>query len=90
VRFLLDESLSPTLLDLLRAAGHDVVHARDIGLQSASDPVVLAEAREQRRVLVTLDTDFGDLVALSGAIQPSIVLFRGDVTTPTRRCGPSS
>lgn len=80
MKFLLDEGLSPRVLDLLRVAGHDVVHGRDIGLKSAADPVVLAAALEQGRVLLTLDTDFGALVALSGALQPSIVLFRGEVT----------
>ncbi len=80
MRFLLDESLSPRLGDLLRAAGHDALHARDIGLMSASDPVVLAAALQDRRVLLTLDTDFGALLALSSARQPSVVLFRGEVT----------
>lgn len=80
MRFLLDEGLSPRVVDLLTAAGHDVVHARDIGLKSALDPVVLAAAVEQQRILVTLDTDFGALIALSRATLPSVVLFRGDVT----------
>jgi predicted nuclease of predicted toxin-antitoxin system len=80
LRFLLDESLSPRLGELLGDAGHDVVHARDVALMSASDPVVLAAALQHRRVLLTLDADFGALVALSGARQPSIVLFRGEVT----------
>ena len=47
---------------------------------SAADPVVLAAALSQGRVLLTLDTDFGALLALSGARQPSVVLFRGEVT----------
>ncbi len=80
MRLLLDEGLSPRVLDLLSAAGHDVVHVRDIGLQSKPDPVVLAAAQKQSRVLVTLDTDFGALLALSGAKQPSVILFRGEVT----------
>ncbi len=80
MRLLLDESLSPRLGDLLRAAGHNVAHARDVGLMSAADPVVLAAAMDDRRVLLTLDTDFGALLAFSGARQPSVVLFRGEVT----------
>ncbi|MCA1705101.1 MAG: DUF5615 family PIN-like protein [Actinobacteria bacterium] len=80
MKFLLDEGLAPRVLDLLTAADHDVVHVRDIGLQSAPDADVLAAALAQGRVLLTLDTDFGALLALSGARQPSIVLFRGEVT----------
>jgi predicted nuclease of predicted toxin-antitoxin system len=83
LRFLLDEGLSPRLVDLLASSGHDVVHVRGVGLTSASDPVVLGRAAEDERVLVTLDTDFGALVAHSHAVIPSIVLFRGNVTRRT-------
>ena len=79
MRLLLDESLSPRLGDLLRAAGHDVVQARDVGLISAA-PLSSPLALDDRRVLLTLDTDFGALFAFSGARQPSVVLFRGEVT----------
>ncbi len=59
MKFLLDESVSHLVTEPPTAAGHDVVHARDVGLRSASDPVVLAAAVEDDRVLITLDTDFG-------------------------------
>lgn len=78
MNLLLDESLSPRLRDLLRAAGHDVVQARDVGLISAA-PLSSPLALDDRRVLLTLDTDFGALFAFSGARQPSVVLFRGEV-----------
>ncbi len=61
-----DEGLSPRLLDLPRTAGHDVVHARDVGLKSAPDPALLAKALDEGRAVLTLDTDFGALRALSG------------------------
>jgi predicted nuclease of predicted toxin-antitoxin system len=51
----------------------------------AADPVVLASALQARRVLLTLDTDFGALLALSAARQPSVVLFRGEVTRRPER-----
>jgi Domain of unknown function (DUF5615)/Protein of unknown function (DUF433) len=35
MRFLLDENLSPKLVELLGRDGHEVVHVRDIGLASA-------------------------------------------------------
>lgn len=76
MRLLLDENLSPRLADLLGFAGHDVVHVRDIGLTSATDEVVMAAARAQARVLVSADTDFGSLLARSGAVAPSFVLIR--------------
>lgn len=85
MRFLLDEGLSPRLVDPLAAAGHDVVHVRNLGLTSAPDPVILAHAEAERRVLLTLDTDFGALVAHSRATVPSIILFRGSVTRRAER-----
>lgn len=80
MRFLLDQGLSPRFGDLLAAADHDTVHARDLGLSTAPDPVILQSALDDARVLVTLDTDFGTLLAHSGAAIPSVVLFRGEVT----------
>lgn len=49
---------------------------RDTDLQAASDQTVLQYARDQHRVLVSADTDFGTLLARSGADKPSIILIR--------------
>ena len=76
MRLLLDENLSPRLADLLRPARHDVVHVRDLGLTSASDERVMAVAANDRRVLVSADTDFGTLLARTGAAAPSVILLR--------------
>jgi len=76
MRFLLDNNLSRRVADLLRAAGHDVVHVGDIGLHAAPDEAVLDEARTNMRVLVSADTDFGTLLARFHATAPSFVLMR--------------
>lgn len=79
MRFLLDESVSPLVRDALVAGGLDVVHVHDIGLTSASDPAVLDAAVSAQRILITLDTDFGALVAHSRGQPPSVVLVRSRV-----------
>lgn len=71
MRFLLDQNLSPKVAAPLRAAGHDVTIAREVGLSAASDDVVMATARLEGRVLVSADTDFGAILAVSGATSPS-------------------
>jgi predicted nuclease of predicted toxin-antitoxin system len=76
MRLLLDENLSPAVSGFLVEAGHDVVHVRDRGLTSARDDVVLAVAATEERVLISADTDFGTLLARSGANSPSVVLIR--------------
>jgi predicted nuclease of predicted toxin-antitoxin system len=47
MRFLIDNNLSPLLAERLKAAGHDVMHVRDIGLQASADSVVLERARAE-------------------------------------------
>jgi len=55
----LDEDVRLLLAQALRARGHDVVHALEVGLKSVDDPVVLAAAVAQRRAVLTHNvTDF--------------------------------
>lgn len=76
MKFLLDENQSPRIADLLGEAGHDAVHVRDIDLRTSPDDEVLAAAHEAGRVIISADTDFGDLLAASNAEAPSILLLR--------------
>jgi len=76
VRFLLDECLSQRLVSLLAAAGHDVIHVVDSGLAGRVDDDVLEAARVEGRVLVSSDTDFGELLVRQDAPLPRLILFR--------------
>jgi predicted nuclease of predicted toxin-antitoxin system len=85
VRFLIDECLPPFLGAVLRSAGHDAVAALD--LCGVPDSIVMATAREQRRVLVSADTDFGEILARSNDRQPSVVLSEAARSSMRRRSG---
>lgn len=76
MRFLLDECLSQRLVSLLAAAGHDVIHVVDSGLAGRVDDDILEAARVEGRVLVSSDTDFGELLVRQDAPLPSLILFR--------------
>lgn len=77
MKFLLDENLSPRIAEILTEVGHDAVHMRDIALRSSPDEQVLEAAREAGRVIISVDTDFGDLLAASNAADPSVLLRQG-------------
>jgi predicted nuclease of predicted toxin-antitoxin system len=76
VNFLIDNNLSPLLADELKAAGHDAVHVRDLGMQAAPDEAVLEQARTGGQVSISADTDFGGLLSRSKAHGPSVILIR--------------
>jgi len=78
VRFLLDQCLSPRLAAFLQEAGHDAVHVRDHGLSRAPDADVLAFARSEKRILLSADSDFGDILTVGTDREPSLILFRGE------------
>ena len=78
MNFLVDHSLSPTVAEKLRQAGHDSVHARRYGIHKADDEVLFERAAQEVRVLVSADTAFMTILATRQAAKPSVILFRRD------------
>jgi hypothetical protein len=60
-QFLADESCDFAVVRGLRAAGHDVLAISERA-RGAADQVVIAMAVAEQRILITEDTDFGQLV----------------------------
>ena len=63
MRLLVDNALSPVLAELLRNAGHEAAHVRDIGLHHAADEAIFERAAVEDFILVSADTDFATLLA---------------------------
>jgi predicted nuclease of predicted toxin-antitoxin system len=72
MRILLDSCVWGRARAELETAGHDVVWSGDWP-SDPGDEEILARAHEQRRVLVTLDKDFGELAVLRGTPHNGIV-----------------
>jgi len=75
-RILLDQGLPRTAVNILRETGWDVLHTGDIGLSRASDQEILAYARLEKMVIITLDADFHAILAVQNAKSPSVVRIR--------------
>jgi predicted nuclease of predicted toxin-antitoxin system len=56
-----DENIGRRGVEFLRQAGHDVMTVPEQNLSGAHDDIVFRVCASERRVLVTLDRDFGQV-----------------------------
>ncbi|NBD18226.1 MAG: hypothetical protein GVY04_19445 [Cyanobacteria bacterium] len=82
MRFLADMGVSQTVVHWLQQAGHEALHLREEGLQRLADSSILEKAKEEKRIILTFDLDFSDLLAASSDSLPSVIIFRIDDATP--------
>jgi len=75
MNFLADESCAWPVLRVLREAGHDVVAISEVA-RGAADEQVLERALNEKRVLITEDRDFGELVYARGRPSAGVILIR--------------
>ena len=75
-RFKLDENLPRDAAALFGAAGHDVQTVLDEKLGRKSDRKIIEVAREEGRILVTLDVDFADIREYPPSEFPGIWVLR--------------
>ncbi|WP_292528131.1 DUF5615 family PIN-like protein [Methylocystis sp.] len=57
MRFLVDENLSPTLVELARERGYEAMAMRDLGLLNAKDWTLLEKIQNEDWTLVTNNVD---------------------------------
>jgi predicted nuclease of predicted toxin-antitoxin system len=76
VKFLADIGISIKSVTFLKNTGYRAVHLSELGLNSLSDAMILAKAKNEGFVILTHDLDFGELIAASGGVLPSVITFR--------------
>ena len=76
MKILADVNISPRVVAALRADGFDAVRVTEIMPATSTDEEILAEALRRGAIVVSQDQDFSALLAMSGAVQPSLVNLR--------------
>ena len=76
MKFLADMGISPKTVLFLVNQGFDAVHLHTQNLERLTDPDILEKAKNENRILLTHDLDFGELLAAGQFIIPSVIIFR--------------
>ena len=75
MRFLVDENIGTSVVAFLQGKRHDVSWIRKLS-PGMDDAVILALALKQKRVLLTYDQDFGELIFLQQKKHYGVLLLR--------------
>ena len=73
MRFLADVNIAQSVITFLRQLDHDVLDAKKDYLTKADSEIILV-AKKEKRIVLTRDKDFLDLVQLSRYQIPAIVI----------------
>ncbi len=76
MKFLLDQSADFRLIPHLRDLGHDVTAVSQNYPHGMADEDVLALAREEQRILIVADRDFGELIFNQRLPRAGVIFFR--------------
>lgn len=83
MRFLADMGISMATVGALRALGYEIVHLREVDLIRLSDEEIVSKAKREGRIVLTMDLDFGQIMALTRRSAPSTILLRMRNQTPS-------
>ncbi len=76
MRFKVDENLHDDIAELLRQGGHDALTVLDQGLRGRDDREIANVCRTEKRVLISLDLDFANILDFPPAQYPGLIVLR--------------
>jgi predicted nuclease of predicted toxin-antitoxin system len=74
LKFLLDADMPRSSAKVLQSIGFEVEDVRDIGMRAAKDREIIEYALKNKRIIVTKDTDFGEVLRYPD--HPGAIIFR--------------
>jgi predicted nuclease of predicted toxin-antitoxin system len=84
MKFLVDTNLGRKFTTLLQRFGYDAVFAKDL-LPIFKDEEILAWAKNDDRMVITNDKDFGELIFRFGFLSSGVILIRSEKTGSDER-----
>lgn len=82
--FLTDENIQPLVVSFLRNLSIDVLDVKEEKLAGKADSFLLEKAFDQKRIIITHDSDFGRLVALNKLPFTGIIYLRPGHVDPAK------
>lgn len=76
MKIIIDMNLTPLWVPYLEAEGFHAHHWSTLGNPKASDRDIMAHARQHNFVVFSHDLDFGNILAVTHAIGPSVLQVR--------------
>ena len=71
-RFLADDNIPRSVVEKLRNIGIDITRASDYG-RGLSDEEIAMIARMENRIIITFDSDFGDILVRKKVLFPGLI-----------------
>jgi predicted nuclease of predicted toxin-antitoxin system len=82
VKILIDMNLTPAWVKFLAGRGVESVHWSAVGDPRAADADIMDYARDKAFVVFTHDLDFGNILAVTHALGPSVIQARVEDPVP--------
>jgi|TARA_Y100000310_G_scaffold173296_1_gene173480 predicted nuclease of predicted toxin-antitoxin system len=84
MQFLVDENLGSRFANLLKYAGYDAVFVGEV-MRGEPDDEILSKGEGEKRVIITDDQDFGELIFKFKRSTNGVILFRVLTNNPQKR-----
>ena len=82
MKIIIDMNLTPMWVEYLASAAVEAVHWSSLGDPKAKDHLIMTYAREHGFIVFTHDLDFGNILAVTHALGPSVIQVRTQDPVP--------